>query len=108
MSVGHLHYSAQGSDPARVWGIQLNGYTPTGGHPTTLYQYADAVNPYNKNEPSPPFWFQSGKDWKTSYSFIIPTPQSAKVKITVSDYPQELVSKDSEESVGVIFVLYPC
>jgi hypothetical protein len=31
----------------------MNGYTPSGDRPKTFYQYADAVNPYNKGEPGP-------------------------------------------------------
>ncbi|KAJ7831116.1 hypothetical protein B0H14DRAFT_3143271 [Mycena olivaceomarginata] len=92
-SVGHLYYSpatAPGVDTtrARVWGVQMNGYTPSGGRPKTLYQYADAVNPYNKGEPGPPFWIESGKAWDESYSFVIPAgSNTGRVKITVANDP---------------------
>ncbi|KAJ6603227.1 hypothetical protein DFH09DRAFT_1270179 [Mycena vulgaris] len=88
-SVGHIYYSPS-STPARVWGVQLNGYTPSGGRPKTLYQYANAVNPYNKAEPGPPFWLESGKGWGESYCFAIPAQsKSGKVKITVANDPHD-------------------
>ncbi|KAJ7754637.1 hypothetical protein DFH07DRAFT_959662 [Mycena maculata] len=44
-SIGHLYYSfaASSDSPARVWGVQLNGYTPSGERPKTLYQYAASL-----------------------------------------------------------------
>ncbi|KAJ7080244.1 hypothetical protein C8R44DRAFT_895461 [Mycena epipterygia] len=92
-SVGHIYYSISAT---RVWGVQLNGYTPSGGLPKTLYQYADAVNPYGKTEPGPPFWLESGKGWDESYCFAVPAQESktGKVKITVvKDFDEDLHGK---------------
>ncbi|KAJ7085074.1 hypothetical protein C8R44DRAFT_894004 [Mycena epipterygia] len=86
-SVGHIYYSPSA---ARVWGVQLNGYTPSGGRPKTLYQYADAVNPYGKTEPGPPFWLESGKGWDEPYRFAVPAQsKTGKIKITVERDPRE-------------------
>ncbi|KAJ7683042.1 hypothetical protein B0H14DRAFT_3060669 [Mycena olivaceomarginata] len=86
-SVGHVYYSpcaAPGSStPSRVWGVQMNGYTPSGGRPKTLYQYSNAVNPNGTGEPGPPFWIESGKGWGESYCF------TGKVKITVDNDPHD-------------------
>ncbi|KAJ7802594.1 hypothetical protein B0H14DRAFT_3884510 [Mycena olivaceomarginata] len=70
-----------GSDPPpRVWGVQqLTGYTPTGGLPKTVFQYAagvlKAVLPAGEDI-GPNFWIDAGKDWRDSYSFIIPLARS--------------------------------
>ncbi|KAJ6532855.1 hypothetical protein DFH09DRAFT_1370127 [Mycena vulgaris] len=92
-SVGHIYYSPSatpGSTSALVWGVQMNGYTPRGGRPKTLYQYANAVNPYGKTEPGPPFWIESGKGWDESYCFVVPAQsKTGKVKITVANNPHE-------------------
>ncbi|KAF8192895.1 hypothetical protein K438DRAFT_1970006 [Mycena galopus ATCC 62051] len=105
-SVGHLYYSpsAAPGTPARVWGVQMNGYTPSGGRPKTMYQYADAVNPYSKGEPGPPFWLESGKDWTESYCFVIPAQShTGKVKITVAnDSHQDIYNKTGKPLYSVV------
>jgi hypothetical protein len=78
----------------------MNGYTPSRGLPKTLYQYANAYNPYGKTEPGPPFWLESGKDWRESYCFVIPAQsKSGKVKITVADDPHADLYKETGKPV---------
>ncbi|KAJ7748954.1 hypothetical protein B0H16DRAFT_1461455 [Mycena metata] len=57
---GHVYYCLTGSfgsePPPRVWGVQLTGYTPSGGLPKTLFQYSSGVNLYGDNsDVGPPF-----------------------------------------------------
>lgn len=93
---GHVYYcltGVLGSDPPpRVWGVQLTGYTPTGGLPKTVFQYSSGVrgvygvNPYGDDAPQ--FWIDAGKAWTESYSFIIPAGSTpGNLKITVKDNP---------------------
>ncbi|KAF7352039.1 hypothetical protein MVEN_01166300 [Mycena venus] len=106
--VGHLFYSpsAAPGTPARVWGVQMNGYTPSGGRPKTFYQYADAVNPYNKGEPGPPFWLESGKDWGESYCFVIPAQShTGRVKITVANDPHDNLYNETGKPLYSVVVL---
>ncbi|KAJ7224910.1 hypothetical protein C8J57DRAFT_1390685 [Mycena rebaudengoi] len=108
-SVGHLYYSsaADKSDPARVWGIQMNGYTPSGGRPKTLYQYSAAVNPYNKLEPGPPFWLDSGKAWDETYSFVVVGTSSFKVTVS-NDSHTEVYNETGKPLYSVIVSINDC
>jgi hypothetical protein len=94
-TTGHVYYCLTGSfgsdPPPRVWGVQLTGYTPTGGLPKTVFQYAagvlKAVLPAGEDI-GPDFWIDAGKDWRDSYSFIIPAgSKPGNLKITVADHP---------------------
>ncbi|KAJ7778051.1 hypothetical protein DFH07DRAFT_766263 [Mycena maculata] len=109
-SVGHIYYSplpGPGKDIARVWGVQLNSYTASGGLPKTFYQYTYAVNPYSKTEPGPPFWLESGKGWRESYCFVIPVQsETGKVKITVADDPHgDVYSKTGKPLYSVAILI---
>ncbi|KAJ7748986.1 hypothetical protein B0H16DRAFT_1848193 [Mycena metata] len=106
---GHVYYCLTGSPesnpPPRVLGVQLTGYTPTGGPPKTRFQYSSGVNLYGDNsDVAPPFWIDEGKSWRESYSFIIPAgSRPGNIKITVepilldgSYYSVMVVIEDSE------------
>ncbi|KAJ7748967.1 hypothetical protein B0H16DRAFT_1552362 [Mycena metata] len=91
-TVGHVYYCLTGgpeSDPPpRLWGVQLTGYTPNAGLPKTFFQYSVGIN-HHGYDVGPGFWIDAGKDWRESYSYIIPdgsVPQR-RLKITVKDHP---------------------
>ncbi|KAJ7489789.1 hypothetical protein B0H11DRAFT_2012407 [Mycena galericulata] len=110
-SRGHIYYSpspAPGSTLPRVWGVELQGYTPGGDLPKTLYQYTAALNPEAeaKIEPGPSYWIEAGKDWRESYSFIVSAEsRTGKVKITVANDPHDKLYKETGKPLYSVVVL---